>query len=102
MNDPFTRLVAREAGGGGGAARRGRTRGPRRRPPYIAHPAEWWDAETVAMHLAGCRTGRDSEGEWKDWEEQTEEERWAWFWEFSVIECGIVVGGGPAIEVEVP
>lgn len=100
MTEPFTRLVAKEAGGGGGRGRR--TRGPKRRPPYTAHPAAWWPPETVASHLAGCRTGRDASGEWKPWEEMTEDERWCWFWEFSVVETGIVVGGGPVIETEVP
>jgi hypothetical protein len=101
MTSGLHSLIAREGGAGGGG-RRKRTRGPRRRPSYIAHPAAWWPAETTADHLTACRTGRGPDGEWKPHEELSEAEKWALFWEFSVTECGIIVGGGPAIETEVP
>jgi hypothetical protein len=100
MTDALDRLIMREAGGGGGGRGR-RMRGPRKRASYVAHVAAWWPPETVAEHLAGCRTGRDAAGEWRPHEELSDGERWCWFWEYSVVECGIVVGGGPAREVEV-
>lgn len=93
-------LIAREAGSGGGRGRR--TRGPRRRPPYTAHPAEWWEPDTTAAHLGACRTGRDGNGAWKPWDELTTAEQWARFWEHSVVECGVVIGAGPVNSVEVP
>jgi hypothetical protein len=99
--DPWTRLVAKEAGAGGGDGRRGRTKGPRRRPPFIAHVAEFWDPETTAKHLAGCRTGRDADGEWRPWEELDEGQRWSLFWEMTVdLDTGRCVGGQwQAVEV---
>jgi hypothetical protein len=99
MTDPFTRLVCREAGGDGGRGKR--TRGPRRRPPYIAHPATWWSDDVTADHLAGCRTGRGSDGEWRPWDELDQNERWCQFWEMSVKADGTCIGGETR-PVEVP
>jgi hypothetical protein len=81
MSDAFSRLIAREVGGGGDGGQRGRPRGPRRRPSFMAHPATWWEPETIAGHLDACRTGRDGTGAWKPWDELTEAEQWAWMWE---------------------
>jgi hypothetical protein len=100
MTSGLHSLIAREGGGGGGRARR--TKGPKRRPPYTAHVAAWWPPETVAEHVAACRTGRGPDGGWKPQAELSQAEAWALFWEFSVVECGIVVGGGPVTEVLVP
>ena len=100
MTSGLHALICREAGASGGCSKR--TRGPRRRPVYVANPAQWWDAETTAHHLECCRTARDANGDWRPYEELSESERWAWFWEFFVVECGIVVGGGPAVPTEVP
>lgn len=102
MADPFTALILRESGAwNSGSGRRRRTRGPRRRKPFVAHPAAWWDADVTASHLEGCRTGRDASGEWKSWPDMTEHERWSWYWEL-MVESGTVIGGGPAVPTEVP
>jgi hypothetical protein len=100
MTDPFTRLIAKEAGTGGGRGKR--TRGPRRRPIYIAHPATWWTPETTAKHLADCRTGRDGNGDWRPRNDRTDGERWAEFWEMSVDPDTGECVGGETHPVEVP
>lgn len=92
MTSDLYGLVCREGGGGG----RRRTKGPRRRPRFVAHPAQWWDAETTAEHLEACRTGRGPDGEWKDWSDMTEGERWSWYWEAFPPRLG------PTVEIEVP
>jgi hypothetical protein len=80
MNDPWTRLIAKEAGGGDGV-RRGRTKGPRRRPAFVAHPCTDWDEEMVKEHLAACVSGRDPiTGEW-DFDPENPAEVWAFLWE---------------------
>jgi hypothetical protein len=91
-------IVCREGGAGGGDGRRGRTKGPRRRPPYTAHPAAWWPPEVTAQHLADVRLARDEQGEWKDWADLTESERWSWWWE----ELRGYENMGEVTEVEVP
>jgi hypothetical protein len=90
-------IICREGGAGSGGHGK-RTRGPRRRPAYIAHVAAFWTPDTAAQHLADCRTGRDGEGEWRPWEELSEGERWAWWWE----ECGGYEPMGPVTETRVP
>jgi hypothetical protein len=73
-------IVAREYGGGG-RVRRGRTRGPNKRPPFTAHIAAFWSPVTVADHVAGCRSGRDANGQWRPWHELDQNERWCFWWE---------------------
>jgi hypothetical protein len=77
MTDAFTRLICREAGSG----RSQRTYGPRRRPLYTAHVPAFWTPETVANHVAGCRSGRDANGQWLPWHELDQNERWCFWWE---------------------
>ena len=78
MSD-FGRLIAREGGGGGGGGKR--TRGPKRRPPFIAHPCTDWDDALVKEHLQACQTGRDPvTGEW-DIDPENPAEVWCFLWE---------------------
>jgi hypothetical protein len=91
-------LIFRAARGAVIDKRRGRRR--RSRPPFIAHPWDWWEPEQTAEHLAACVSGRDGKGEWKSWTDLTLAEKWAYFHEDSVSK-GFIIGGEPlAIEVE--
>jgi hypothetical protein len=73
MTGSLYSIVCREAGAGGGV-RRGRTKGPGRRPPFVAHVAAFWSPDTAAVHLASCRS---ADGVWRPWAELNEEERWS-------------------------
>jgi hypothetical protein len=98
MTSRLHELIAREIGAGGDGGRPGRTRGPRRRPSYVAHVAALWEPETAAAHLASCRTGRDGSGRWRPWGELNQDERRCWFWE----ELEGYRAFPPTHEVEVP